>query len=54
MKYYLQTKEKKAWKSGNYTSQMFANIVLDKIDWYVNKKLNIRYYSRYMDGATRF
>ena len=51
MKYYLQTKEKKAWKSGNYTSQMFANIVLDKIDWYVNKKLNIRYYSRYMDDS---
>lgn len=51
MKYCLQTKEKKAWKSGNYTSQMFANIVLDKIDWYVNKKLNIRYYSRYMDDS---
>ena len=30
---------------------MFANIVLDKIDWYVNKKLNIRYYSRYMDDS---
>ena len=51
MKYYLQTKEKKAWKYGNYTSQMFANIYLDKIDWYVKKKLNIRYYSRYMDDS---
>ena len=30
---------------------MFANIVLDKIDWYVNKKLNIRYYSRFMDDS---
>ena len=30
---------------------MFANIVLDKIDWYVKNKLNIRYYSRYMDDS---
>ena len=30
---------------------MFANIYLDKIDWYVKKKLNIRYYSRYMDDS---
>ena len=51
MKYYVQTKEKKAWKSGNYTSQMFANIYLDKIDWYVKEKLKIKYYSRYMDDS---
>ena len=51
MKYYLQTKEKKAWKSGNYTSQMFANIVLDKIDWYVKEKLKVKYYSRFMDDS---
>lgn len=47
----MQTKEKKAWKSGNYTSQMFANIYLDKIDWYVKDKLKIKYYSRYMDDS---
>ena len=30
---------------------MFANIVLDKIDWYVKEKLKIKYYSRYMDDS---
>ena len=30
---------------------MLANIVLDKIDWYVKKKLKIKYYSRYMDDS---
>ena len=30
---------------------MFANIYLDKIDWYIKNKLNIKYYSRYMDDS---
>ena len=30
---------------------MFANIYLDKIDWYVKEKLKIKYYSRYMDDS---
>ena len=30
---------------------MLANIVLDKIDWYVKKKLKIKYYSRYLDDS---
>ena len=30
---------------------MFANIYLDKIDWYVKDKLKIKYYSRYMDDS---
>lgn len=34
---------------GNYTSQYFANIYLNELDYYVKNKLNIEYYVRYMD-----
>lgn len=34
---------------GNYTSQYFANIYLDKLDKYVKEDLKIEYYVRYMD-----
>jgi len=34
---------------GNLTSQIFANIFLDKFDWYVKKRLRIKYYFRYAD-----
>ena len=37
---------------GNYTSQYFANIYLDKLDKYVKEELKVKYYIRYMDGAT--
>ena len=37
---------------GNYTSQFFANIYLNELDHYVKEKLKIKYYVRYMDGAT--
>lgn len=36
---------------GNYTSQMFANIYLNEVDWYVKQELHIKYYSRYMDDS---
>ena len=39
---------------GNYTSQWFANIYLNEMDHYIKENLNIKYYVRYMDGATRF
>ena len=39
---------------GNYTSQMFANIYLNEVDQYIKHKLKVKYYCRYMDGATRF
>ena len=39
---------------GNYTSQLFANIYLNEQDKYVKKELGIKYYYRYLDGATRF
>lgn len=34
---------------GNYTSQYFANIYLDKLDKYIKQDLRIKYYVRYMD-----
>lgn len=37
---------------GNYTSQYFANIYLSIFDKYIKEELQIKYYVRYMDGAT--
>lgn len=34
---------------GNYTSQYFANIYLNKLDHYIKENLKIKYYVRYMD-----
>ncbi|MBC8192254.1 MAG: hypothetical protein H8E18_07735 [FCB group bacterium] len=34
---------------GNLTSQLFANIYLNKIDHYIKRDLGIRYYGRYVD-----
>lgn len=34
---------------GNYTSQYFANIYLNELDYYVKNHLKINYYIRYMD-----
>jgi len=42
------TKEK-GMPLGNLTSQFFANIYLNKFDYFVKHKLKIRYYIRYVD-----
>lgn len=34
---------------GNLTSQLFANIYLHELDWFVKQKLRVRYYVRYCD-----
>lgn len=34
---------------GNYTSQFFANIYLNELDYFVKRHLKIKYYVRYMD-----
>lgn len=34
---------------GNLTSQIFANIFLDELDWFIKKNLKIKYYFRYAD-----
>ena len=41
--------EKKGLPIGNLTSQIFANIFLDKFDWFAKKQLRIKYYFRYAD-----
>lgn len=34
---------------GNLTSQIFANIFLDRFDWFIKKQLKVKYYFRYAD-----
>ncbi len=34
---------------GNYTSQFFANIYLNSLDYFVKHRLNVKYYIRYVD-----
>ncbi len=34
---------------GNLTSQLFANVYLHELDWYVKQKLRVRHYVRYCD-----
>lgn len=34
---------------GNLTSQIFANIYLNELDYFIKQKLNIKHYIRYMD-----
>ena len=34
---------------GNYTSQWFANIILNELDYFVKQKLGVKEYLRYMD-----
>ena len=37
---------------GNMTSQIFAIYYLNDLDHFIKEKLRIKYYIRYMDGAT--
>jgi len=41
--------EKKGIPLGNLTSQFFANIYLNELDYFVKHKLKIKYYIRYVD-----
>lgn len=47
-KFIYDNDEKVGIPIGNYTSQYFANIYLDKLDKYIKEKLKIKYYVRYM------
>lgn len=38
-----------AYQYGNYSSQFFANIYLNELDYFVKHSLHIKYYVRYMD-----
>lgn len=37
---------------GNLTSQLFANVYMHELDWFVKNQLRIRYYLRYCDDFT--
>lgn len=39
---------------GNYTSQYFANIYLNEMDYYIKNNLKVKYYVRYMDDFVMF
>ena len=36
-------------QSGNYTSQIYANIYLNELDRYIKEELKVKYVVRYMD-----
>ena len=37
------------YQSGNYTSQIYANIYLNELDRYIKEELKVKYVVRYMD-----
>lgn len=39
---------------GNLTSQLFANIYLNELDWFIKRDKGIQYYLRYMDDFAIF
>jgi hypothetical protein len=39
---------------GNYTSQWFANLYLEKLDHYIKERLGVKYYVRYIDDLVLF
>jgi len=41
--------EEKGIPIGNYTSQYFANIYLNELDYYIKENLKVKFYVRYMD-----
>ena len=51
---YYFTKGRRGIPIGNLTSQLFANIYLDRVDAYAKQTLKIRHYVRYMDDILFF
>lgn len=45
----FDNEEKSGIPIGNYTSQYFANIYLNRLDYYVKHVLGVKFYVRYMD-----
>lgn len=41
--------EKRGLPIGNITSQIFANIYLNELDWFIKRKLKVKNYFRYAD-----
>ena len=42
-------KQGKGMPLGNYTSQFFANVYLNELDYFVKHRLKVKYYMRYVD-----
>lgn len=42
------------WQSGNFTSQIFANVYLHEADRYIKEELKVKWYYRYMDDSIVF
>lgn len=50
-----KTKQKgKGMPLGNLTSQFFANVFLNELDYFVKRKLRVKYYVRYVDDIAVF
>ena len=47
-------KEGRGMPLGNLTSQFFANVYLNELDWFVKNKLKAKYYIRYVDDFVIF
>lgn len=45
----FETEKGKGLPLGNYTSQFFANVYLNELDYYVKHILKVKYYIRYVD-----
>ena len=43
------TEDRKGMPLGNLTSQFFANVYLNELDYFVKHKLKVKYYIRYVD-----
>ena len=44
-----KTSQRKGMPLGNYTSQFFANVYLNELDYFIKHRLKARYYIRYVD-----
>lgn len=45
----LGNESRKGMPLGNYTSQFFANVYLNELDYYVKHEIKVKYYIRYVD-----
>ena len=50
----IEQKHEKGLPIGNYSSQFFANLYLNKLDHFAKRELKCRYYLRYVDDAVMF
>ena len=49
LKNFIVNEENKGMPLGNLTSQFFANVYLNELDYFIKHKLKSKYYIRYVD-----